>query len=127
MKFTVSTIIKAGAKEIYTAWLDSKGHAEMTGGEAECSDQVGGKFTAWDGYIWGENLELEPFSRIKQAWRTSQFEESDKDSIVEVTFAETEVGTQITIEHSELAEDGGHYLKGWENHYFTPMKEHFEG
>ena len=51
-------IIEATTQEIYSAWLNSQPHTQMTGGEAKCSDKVGASFTAWDGYISGKNLEL---------------------------------------------------------------------
>ena len=39
--FRLTTTIPASAQEIYDAWLDSLTHAEMTGGEASMSDEVG--------------------------------------------------------------------------------------
>jgi len=125
MKFTLKTKIKATSNEIYTTWLDSKGHTKMTGGKAVTSNKVGGKFTAWDGYINGKNISLEPNYRIKQTWRSSQFNKSDEDSILELIFNETNGETEITLIHSNVPEDGEHYKKGWYEHYFLPMKTYF--
>jgi activator of HSP90 ATPase len=69
--FTLSEILNATPSEIYNAWLTSKGHSAMTGSLANVDGRVGGKFTAWDGYIAGSTLELTPDQRIVQAWRTS--------------------------------------------------------
>lgn len=80
MEFTVKTKIKASAKTIYTTWLSSEGHTHMTGGAATIAAKVGDPFTAWDGYIEGTNIALEPYTRILQSWRTSQFEEEEPDS-----------------------------------------------
>lgn len=63
-KFTVSEIIPASPEAIYDAWLDSKAHGAMTGSKAKASAKVGAKFSAWDGYIEGTNLELVPGERI---------------------------------------------------------------
>ena len=79
MKFTLKTIINASSSKIYDTWLNSEGHSKMTGGSAEISDIEGASFTAWDGYILGRNLSLEPGRRILQSWRTSQFEENEED------------------------------------------------
>ena len=70
-EFTVEAVISARPLVIYAAWLDGKSHTNMTGGEATGEPTVGSEFTAWDGYIWGNKLELEPASRILQSWRTS--------------------------------------------------------
>ena len=71
IEFTVSDTIPATPAEIYSAWLSDEGHTEMTGGEANCSGEVGGEFDAWDGYISGVNLELDENARIVQSWRTT--------------------------------------------------------
>ena len=54
-RFTLTTTIPASPKKIYEAWLDSLGHSEMTGSEANMSDQVGAEVSAWDGYISGRH------------------------------------------------------------------------
>jgi activator of HSP90 ATPase len=125
MEFTVKTKINATAEEIYSTWMSSEGHTKMTGGEAVISQNIGEAFSAWDGYIEGENVELEPNKRILQSWRTSQFENHEEDSKIEVLLNESGGQTELTIIHSNLPESGEHYKKGWEEHYFNPMKEYW--
>jgi activator of HSP90 ATPase len=126
VEFEVSDVIPATPDQVYTAWLDSNKHSEMTGSPARISSIVGGEFQAWDGYIQGKNLELEPSSRILQLWRTIEFEDSDKDSLLEVRFESVEYGTTIKIRHSQLPNHGMQYQQGWRDSYFTPMKAYFE-
>ncbi|TFH50211.1 MAG: hypothetical protein E4G89_03695 [Methanothrix sp.] len=126
VEFQVSDIIPATPDQIYAAWLDSNEHSEMTGSPARISSIVGGKFDAWDGYIRGTNLELEPSRRILQLWRTSEFEDSDKESLLEILFESVEYGTTIKIRHSQLPEHGMQYQQGWRDSYFTPMKVYFK-
>ena len=45
--------------------------------------------TAWDGYVAGGNLELKPFHRIGQSWRTSEFPEGVPDSRLEIELDRT--------------------------------------
>ena len=113
-------------EELYKAWLDSEQHSAMTGGEAECSDQVGADFTTWDGYITGKNLELEPNKRILQNWRTVEFNEEDEDSILEVLFESKEGGTELKLIHTHIPEGQTQYEQGWIDSYFSPMREYFE-
>ena len=126
MEFTLKTNIKAKAKQIYKAWLSTQGHTKMTGGASFVSDKVGDTFTAWDGYITGKNLVLEPYIRIVQSWRTSQFGEDEQDSQIEITLNETDGETELTLTHSNVPESGEHYIKGWDEYYFKPMKAYFE-
>ena len=125
IKFEISDVIPATPQVVYSAWLHSKEHTRMTGGQAKVSAKVGDSFEAWDGYIHGTNLELEPPRRILQHWRTSEFEASDKDSLLEVLLKPAGNGTKITIRHSDLPEHGMQYKQGWVDAYFTPMKEYF--
>ena len=125
MKFTLKTIISATAQYIYTTWLSSKGHSAMTGTDATITAVVGKKFTAWDGYISGTNLELIPNSKIVQAWRTTSFKDSDEDSNIEIVLNEIKGKTELTLTHSNIPNDGEDYKKGWEDYYFKPMKDYF--
>jgi len=121
----LTTVIPAPPEVVYAAWLDSERHSEMTGGSAECSDQIGAFFTAWDGYIEGQNLELVPNEKIVQTWRTSEFDETDEDSHLIIEFKHHPKGTLLTLKHSEIPEGQFQYLSGWEDHYFAPMIAYF--
>jgi uncharacterized protein YndB with AHSA1/START domain len=126
--FTISTQIAASPQRLYAAWLDSAEHSAMTGGEARVNGLVGEEFEAWDGYIHGKNLALEPDRRIVQSWRSSEFTEDEPDSLLEVTFEAVPGGeTRITLHHSNLPANGAQYEQGWVESYFEPMKEYFEG
>lgn len=98
----------------------------MTGAEAHVDARVGREFDAWDGYIVGRTIELEPFGRIVQSWRTSEFEDDDAHSTIEVLLEPVDGGTRITIRPSGVP-DGqtGYELGGWQDSYFEPMKDHF--
>ena len=126
IQFRVSEVFPATPEKLYQAWLDSEIHSKMTGGKAQVSDQVDGEFTAWDGYIQGKNLELQPPLRILQSWRTADFVEEESDSIVEITFIQEDAGTRVIIRHSELPEHGNQYQQGWVDSYFNPMKAYFK-
>ena len=125
-KIELSTIFPAGPERIYRAWLDSAEHTAFTGGAAIIEPQVGGAFSAWDGYIQGATLVLEPNRRIVQTWRTTDFPEGSADSRLEVLLEEVQVGTKLTLIHSEIPDcQGEDYRQGWVENYFNPMEEYF--
>ena len=125
LEFSVSTFLSAHPEVLYAAWLDSDKHGEMTGAAAEGSGEIGGRFEAWGGYIFGTNLELTAGRRIVQAWRTSEFTDDEPDSRLEITFEAEGEGTRVNISHTMLPEHGMKYLQGWRDHYFAPMDEYF--
>jgi len=99
----------------------------MTGSPAQVDGNVGGKFSAWDGYIFGTTLELTPNQRILQAWRTSGFPEDALDSHAEVLLEKFDGETRITLIHTDMPENQvDSYRQGWEDFYFKPMKKHFK-
>lgn len=126
-KFEVSELIPAPPEELFNAWLDSKIHSEMTGGEANVSSNEGDIFDAWDGYIKGKNLELNFPNRILQSWRTTEFAEDEEDSLLEILFEPSGDGTKVSIQHSKLPQHGMQYQEGWFEAYFNPMKTYFGG
>jgi activator of HSP90 ATPase len=89
--------------------------------------KVGGRFTAWDGYIAGKNLRLEPQRRIVQSWRTTEFKQIDADSEIDVQLEAVGKRTKITLRHSNVPEGHSGYKTGWQTCYFDPMKAYFEG
>ncbi|HEY7957739.1 MAG TPA: SRPBCC domain-containing protein [Polyangia bacterium] len=122
----VSDVIPAAAERIYRAWLDGIEHAAMTGGAATAEPHVGGRFSAWDGYIRGTNLALEPGRRIVQAWRSADFPEGSPDSRLEILLEADPAGTRVTLIHSEIPEgQAADYEQGWRDHYFQPMRQYF--
>jgi activator of HSP90 ATPase len=113
------------ASVMYEVWLNSLRHSHMTGGTAVCSDQVGGSFKAWDGYITGTNISLTEDQEIVQSWRTDEFEAGDEDSKLTIQLKDTEGGCEFTLIHTNIPEGQAQYKSGWEEHYFAPMKIYF--
>lgn len=117
---------KVKPSDIYDAWLDSTQHSKMTGGLAKCSNEIGGNFTTWDGYIEGKNIDLKTNREIIQSWRTSEFDKNDEDSKLLIRLKEIENGTELTLIHNNIPEGQTQYRKGWVEHYFTPMENYFD-
>jgi activator of HSP90 ATPase len=127
VKITQKTLIPATPDEVYEAYIDAKKQSEFTGSKATSNPKVGGEFTAWDGYITGKYVELEPGRRIVQEWTSLDFPEGTPPSRFEIILKETKSVTELTMIHSgvpeELAEDIG---QGWKDYYWEPMKKYFK-
>jgi len=125
--FVITTTIAAKSSLLYRAFLDSAMHSEFTGSPATIDSRVGGAFTAWDGYISGEILELEKNRRIRQRWRTTEFSDTDEDSLLEIEFIEKDGKTTIRLMHSNLPEGTEEdYKQGWKEFYFAPLKDYMK-
>src|SRR5512136_987403 len=108
---------------VFEALMDTKKHAAFTGSKARISRKVGGSISAWDGYITGKNLKLEPDKVIVQAWRTVEFKDGEPDSKVMFHLSKKGKGTRLIFVHSSvpdrLADD---LSQGWHDSYWDPMK-----
>lgn len=125
MAFELKRTFPVSAADLYQAWLTSLTHSQMTGGEAVCSKEIGGTFSAWDGYISGRNLELEKDQKIVQAWRTSEFDDADDSSILTLEFTDVPGGAELHLQHSHLPENMPDFEQGWIEYYFEPMEDFF--
>jgi uncharacterized protein YndB with AHSA1/START domain len=124
----VSALIPASPQAVYDAWLSSEGHAKMTGAAASIEPHVGGKHCAWDGYISGETLELEPGKRIVQTWRASDFPDGAGHSQIVVKLEEEDGKTRLLIDHTDIPDGHGErFQSGWLEYYVNPMIAHFGG
>jgi len=131
MKAKVKTInqkiiVPASPKEVYDAYVDPKKHSEFTGAKATGKAVTGGKFTAWDGYIYGKFLEIEDGKRVVQEWTDADFPEGTGPSKVELCFSKVPEGTELVMIQSGVPEElADETADGWTEWYWNPLKEYF--
>lgn len=114
--------------QIYAAYTNADEHAAFTGADATGEPRVGSAMTAWDGYIEGTYLELEPGKRIVQDWITSEWPEGAAPSKLELTLEPVDEGTEIHLLQTGVpADQAADYDQGWHDNYWIPMSEYLEG
>ena len=120
-------ILKASPHDVYEALMDSQKHSEFTGAEANISREVGGEFTAWDGYIVGTNLVLEADRHIVQEWRATDWPEGVSSTVTFLLDPAPE-GTKLSFTQKGIPEEFYEdIVQGWTDYYWEPMKEMLEG
>lgn len=124
---TQKVTISAHPTKVFNAILNPKKHSEFTGSKATGKEVVGAKFTAWDGYITGRNVEIEKNKRIVQEWSTTDWPDKYPPSILEFNFNLVDGKTELTIIHSNIPKDQEEELKqGWIDFYWNPLKNYFK-
>ena len=121
-----SVTFKTSRHVRYDMLMDSRKHAKFTGEKASISRKIGGKFTAYAGYINGVNLNLVQDKTIVQSWRGSDWPEGH---FSRVTFSLKSVptGTRLTFTQTGVPKDKYEDIfKGWRDYYWAPMKEMLE-
>ena len=121
--------VPAEPSAVYKALMNSKEHSAFTGAKATIKDKAGMKFTAYDGYISGKNLELIKGKKIVQSWSAGESNWPD-GHFSKVTFElkKKGTGTKIIFTHSNVPVANAKSLSnGWKQFYWNPMKKYFMG
>ena len=122
-----TVVIPASPKEVYETYVNPEKHGEFTDSKATGKPKVGGKYSAWDGYIFGKYLVLEEGKRIVQEWTTTDWVEGYGPSKLELTFCAVPGGTEIAMVHSNVPkEQADEVAEGWVEFYWNPLKEYFK-
>jgi uncharacterized protein YndB with AHSA1/START domain len=121
-------IIDATPEEVYDAYMDSRIHSKFTGSKAVIVPKVGGRITAWDGYITGKNIELARGKRIVQSWSTTEWPEGYPPSILTITLKKVGDKTELAMVHSKVPKSQmKDYADGWRDYYWNLLQEYFKG
>ncbi|MCX6252084.1 MAG: SRPBCC family protein [Bacteroidetes bacterium] len=118
----------ATPEQVYQLIMDQKKHAAFTGSKAVMSTKVNGKFSVFDGYCLGYNIELIGGKKIVQAWHFAE-EGWPDDHFSTCTFLFSKVGdkTKLIFLQTGVPEENLDALReGWKQFYWEPMKAYLK-
>lgn len=113
----------AKAQDVYEALMDAKNHAAFTGANAKIDKKVNGKFSVYDGYCHGYNIELVKNEKIVQAWHFAEDGWPD-DHFSICTFLLEQIGnkTKLTFMQTGVPEHKVAALSScWKDYYWEPL------
>jgi activator of HSP90 ATPase len=114
----------ASPDQIYNLIMDEKKHAAFTGSRATMSTKPNGKFSVFDGYCQGYNIELVKGKKIVQAWHFAEDGWPD-DHYSICNFELEKVGdkTRLRFNQTNIPEHKVASLKeGWKQFYWDAIK-----
>ena len=119
---------EATPDKIYHLIMDEKEHAAFTGSKAKISREPNGKFTVFDGYCHGYNIELVEGKKIVQAWH---FEEDgwpeNHYSICNFELERDGEKTRLKFLQTDVPENTYESLKeGWKQYYWESIKTYLK-
>jgi activator of HSP90 ATPase len=108
-----SVLLKATAHDIYEALMDSNKHSEFTHSPAVIHREVGGEFSAFDGWASGKTVELIPDKKIVQKWRGADWPQGHYSTVMFELQAQGHE-TRVDFTQADIPEDLYADLKaGW--------------
>ncbi|MBC7884335.1 MAG: SRPBCC domain-containing protein [Saprospiraceae bacterium] len=128
-KSIVQTIwFEASAEVVYHMLMDAGTHAAFTNSKATISKELDGKFSVYDGYCHGYNIELKEGEKIVQAWHFAEEGwPDDHFSICTFIFEHLGTKTKLTFTQTGIPEHKAEALEsGWREYYWEPMQEYLK-
>ena len=112
-------------RAVYALLADSKQHTAFSGEPAVISKEVGGRFSAYSGYIQGINVDLAPGERIVQAWRGADFPPGIFSMATFNLSPTSDGGTELVLTHRGVPKSLIPGIEqGWREFYWDKMKAH---
>jgi activator of HSP90 ATPase len=85
------------------------------------SNEPGGAFALFGGYVSGRQIELVPNTRIIQVWRAGSWP-AGAYSLVSWKLTASAAATILSMDHSGFpASEVQHLAEGWRDNYFAPL------
>lgn len=113
------------AKDLYDLYMNPAQHSEVTGSPAKISSREGGKYSAYDGYITGKNLQLIKDRLIVQTWRAEEWSQDDVDSTFIINLVPKGKDVILHAVHANVPDNHAESLKkGWHDHYWVAWKKY---
>jgi activator of HSP90 ATPase len=115
-------------KKVYDLIMDEKKHSAFTRTTVTMNKDINGKFSAFEGYCTGFNIELKEGKKIIQGWH---FKEDgwpdDHFSICTFEFSKVPKGTKLTFTQTNIPAHKAETLKsGWKQYYWEPLKAYLK-
>jgi len=112
--------------EVYEMLMDSEKHSEFTEAAAKISRKVGGRFSTYDDYSTGTNIELLQDRKIVQKWRGSDWPEGHY-SVATFELQDSEGKTRLAFTQTDVPEDQYEAIsQGWKEFYWEKMKAYLK-
>ena len=117
-------LIPATPADIYRALTNPLTIRLWTGDPAEMSTEPGSEFSLWDGNITGKNIAFEDDRKIVQQW---YFGDQPEDSIVTILLHAHKQGTSVELTQTNIPdEEYDDMVEGWDESYFSSLREFYE-
>jgi len=111
-------------EKLYSLLLDSKKLSAIHAGTTKMTKRANGKFSVFDGYCNGYNIELHEGKMIRQAWHFAEDGwPDDHFSLCSFLLEKSPKGTRLSFTQSGVPENKYEDLKkGWVKYYWDPIK-----
>lgn len=116
--------INASPEEVFSAIINPFTIELWSGYPAEMEATEGSEFSIFGGDIVGRNIKITENKQLIQEW---YFGDRQEESIVTIDLKPHQLGTKITLEHTNIPDDElEDFQEGWTQYYWGAIKNFFK-
>jgi activator of HSP90 ATPase len=121
-----TVIFPAPPEKVYELLLNSKELTVMHGAKTTMSKKPNGKFSVFDGYCHGYNIDLVENKKIEQAWHFKEEGWPEEHySICTFTLRPVAKGTKLVLTQKGVPAHKFESLQaGWKTYYWYPLLQY---
>jgi hypothetical protein len=97
-----SVVLPASAESLFAMYTDPAKHAAITGAPVAIGVQPGSPFQAFNGALTGATLQIIPQRLVIQSWRSTKFNDGDRDSTLILAFTPEGTNGRIDLVHLDV-------------------------
>jgi activator of HSP90 ATPase len=122
-----TVVLPASAEALFDMYLDPNGHQAITGAPVVIGSEKGARFEAFNGSLTGKIIDVVRPWLIVQFWRSTEFKDTDPDSILILFFTQEGDQGRIDLIHLDVPDqDFEGVTRGWEQYYWKPWRAHLK-
>lgn len=120
--------IKAPIREVFRALTDTRVIDEWGGGPSRVQARINGRYSLWDGEMYGTIREIVPSRRLVYTLREEHWDSTMLDSLVTWILMETDRGVELSLRHTGLPTKKIRDIHedGWGDYFIGPLKAYLE-
>jgi uncharacterized protein YndB with AHSA1/START domain len=122
-----TVLFPAPAETLFQMYLDAAKHEVITGAPVQIGSTPGADFSAFGGALSGTILAVTAPHLIVQSWRSTNFNRTDPDSTLILSFTSKGETGQVDLVHINVPDhDLQSVAEGWGKFYWTPWREYLK-
>jgi len=128
MKEIKQTILfNCSANDLYEYLTNARKLQKIIGGKVSSDAKPNGKFSCYDGYLFGTFVELVPGKKIVQKWACEDFPKNQFSDVRIELKKKTDKQTELIFTQENVPDELFEDLSaGWNEFYWDPIKDYLE-
>ncbi len=120
-------IVYGTPMDVFKALTDEEEIKKWSKAQGKFSQESGGVFEWFDGWVKGEVLEVKPPSLLIFTWKPAEWDKKTPFSQVKIEITRHQAGSLVFVNHTGFPSDAEleKHESGWMDYVFEPLNEYF--